>query len=74
MPATAAEVLQEFEFECATTRRVPRGDWPGLISQWALHDLLEMPDIADPPQPTSSAEILAAHDESVRRVKRSSGH
>jgi len=94
MPATAAEVLQEFELESATTRRVlervPSDQlaWkphpksrslgqlalhvaigPGLISQWALQDSLEMPDMGDPPEPVSSTQILAAHDESVRKVK-----
>jgi uncharacterized damage-inducible protein DinB len=94
MPATAAEILMEFELESATTRRVlervpsdqlgwkphpksrsigqlaihvARG--PGLISQWALQDSFEMPDMGEPPAPTSSAQILAAHDESVRQVK-----
>jgi uncharacterized damage-inducible protein DinB len=94
MPATAAEVLQEFELESATTRRVlervPTDQlaWkphpksrslgqlalhvaigPGLISQWALRDSMEMPDLGDPPQPTSITQILDAHDESVRKAK-----
>src|SRR5688572_26057197 len=87
MPATAAEVLQEFELESMTTRRVlervptDQLTWkphpksrslgqlalhvaigPGLISQWALQDSMEMPDMGEPPQPTSNAQILAVHD------------
>ena len=94
MPATAAEVLQEFELESATTRRllerVPADQltWkphpksrsvgqlalhvavgPGVIGQWALHDTMEMPDLGDSPEPTSSSQILGAHDESVQKVK-----
>jgi uncharacterized damage-inducible protein DinB len=94
MPATAAEVLQEFELESATTRRVlervPADQlaWkphpksrslgqlalhvaigPGLISQWALQDSMEMPDMGEPPQPTSSTQILAAHDDSIQKTK-----
>ena len=40
---------------------------PGLISQWALQDSLEMPDMGEPSPPTSNAEILAAHDDSVQK-------
>ena len=94
MPATAAEVLQEFELESMTTRRVlervptDQLTWkphpksrslgqlalhvaigPGLISQWALRDSMEMPDMGEPPQPTSNAQILAVHDDSVQKVK-----
>ena len=94
MPATAAEVLQEFELESMTTRRVlervptDQLTWkphpksrslgqlalhvaigPGLISQWALQDSMEMPDMGEPPQPTSNAQILAVHDDSVQKVK-----
>ena len=68
MPATANEILQEFELESVTTRRVlervptDQLTWkphpksrslghlalhvaigPGLISQWALQDSMEMP-------------------------------
>ena len=42
---------------------------PGMISEWALVDSLEFPGGQPPPQPASSAEILAAHDESVQKVK-----
>jgi hypothetical protein len=94
MPATAAEILQEFELESATTRRllerVPADqlNWkphpksrsagqlalhvavgPGLIGQWALQDSMEMPNLGEPPEPTSSSQILAAHDDSVQKVK-----
>jgi uncharacterized damage-inducible protein DinB len=94
MPATAAEVLQEFEIESATTRRllerVPADqlNWkphpksrsvgelalhvaagPGVVGQWALRDAMEMPDLGGPPEPTSSGQILAAHDDSVQKVK-----
>ena len=94
MPATAAEVLQEFELESATTRRllerVPADqlNWkphpksrsagqlalhvavgPGLIGQWALQDSMEVPNLGKPPEPTSSSQILAAHDDSVQKVK-----
>jgi uncharacterized damage-inducible protein DinB len=30
---------------------------------------MEMPDMGSPPQPTSSTQILAAHDNSVRTAK-----
>ena len=82
-----AGLLQEFEMEAATTRRVlervPTGklDWaphtksmtlgrlamhiataPGLISSWPLADTYEFS--GDPtPVPTSTSEILAAHDQ-----------
>ena len=80
MPATAAELLQEFELESVTTRRVHERvpteqlTWkphpksrslgqlalhvaigPGLISQWALQDSMEMPEMGEPSQPTSNA-------------------
>ena len=42
---------------------------PGLISEWAVQDSLELPDMGGPPQPASSAQILAAHEGSVKRVK-----
>lgn len=94
MPVTAAEVLQEFELESATTRRllerVPADqlNWkphpksrsvgqlalhvavgPGLIGEWALRDSMEMPNLGDPPEPASTSQILAAHDDSVQKVK-----
>jgi uncharacterized damage-inducible protein DinB len=94
MPATVAEILQEFDQECAKTRRVlervpaDQLTWkphaksmslgqlalhvamgPGLICEWAVQDSLEMPDVAGSPQPASSAEILAVHEESTKKVK-----
>ena len=86
-------ILQEFEMESATTRRVlervpnDRLTWkphaksmslgelalhlassPGTIGEWCLVDSLEFPG-GSRPQPTSTAEILAAHDESVKKAK-----
>jgi uncharacterized damage-inducible protein DinB len=94
MPSTVAEVLQEFELESATTRRllerVPTDQlaWkphpksrslgqlalhvaggPGVIAQWALQDSMEMPDLGEPPEPTSTNQIVVTHDDSVRKVK-----
>jgi uncharacterized damage-inducible protein DinB len=94
MPVTSAEVIQEFELEAATTRRVleripadqltwkphPKSmslgelalhvaSGPGVISEWALKDSMEMPDMGSRPQPTSSTQVLAAHDNSVRTAK-----
>ncbi len=94
MPATVAEVLQEFDQECATTRRVlervpvDQLTWkphaksmsigqlalhvamgPGVISEWAVPDSLDMPDMEASPQPASHAEILTAHEESMKKVK-----
>jgi uncharacterized damage-inducible protein DinB len=87
-------ILQEFDMECATTRRVlervpnDKLTWkphpksmslgelalhlassPGTIAEWGLVDSLEFPGGGPLPQPTSSAEIVAAHEESVKKAK-----
>lgn len=87
-------ILQEFERESATTRRVlervpdNRLAWkphpksmsagtlalhiasaPGLISGWALQDSAQMSGAERSPEPKSTADVLAAHDESVRKTK-----
>jgi uncharacterized damage-inducible protein DinB len=89
-----ASILQEFERESATTRRVlervpsDRLTWkphqksmsvgvlamhiasgPGFISDWALRDTAEMTGGQRTPEPTSTAEVLAAHDASVSKTK-----
>ena len=87
-------LIQEFERESATTRRVlervpqDRLSWkphaksmsvgtlamhvatsPGFISAWALKDSVEMGgDMTGPPEPTSTADLLAAHDEGVKKT------
>ena len=86
-------MLQEFENEAVTTRRVlervpsDKLAWkphpksmslgalalhvaasPGVIIGWCSEDVTTI--TGDPtPQPTSTAEILAAHDASVKKVK-----
>jgi uncharacterized damage-inducible protein DinB len=86
-------MLQEFENEAGTTRRVlervpsDKLAWkphpksmslgalalhvaasPGVIIGWCSEDVTTI--TGDPtPQPTSTAEILAAHDASVKKVK-----
>jgi uncharacterized damage-inducible protein DinB len=88
-------LIQEFEQESATTRRVldrvpkDRLTWkphpksmsigelamhvamsPGAITEWALVDQMEMSAAGgSTPQPTSTAEVLAAHDEGVKKTK-----
>ena len=88
-----AELIQEFEHEAATTRRllerVPSDklDWtphkksmslgalamhvagaPAFISTWPLGDSFEFK--GDPvPKPTSTADIVAAHDKGIAAVK-----
>jgi uncharacterized damage-inducible protein DinB len=88
-------LIQEFEQESATTRRVldrvpqDRLTWkphpksmsmgelamhvatsPGAITEWALLDEREMSgDGGATPQPKSTAEVLAAHDEGVKKTK-----
>ena len=89
-------LMQEFEQESATTRRVlervpeDRLAWkphaksmsvgelamhvamsPGYIAtEWALKDSVTMSGGGDPtPQPKSTAEVLAAHDEGVKKTK-----
>ena len=89
-----ASILQEFERESATTRRVlervpsDRLAWkpheksmsvgvlamhiasgPGFISEWALRDSVEMSGGTRTAEPTSTAEVLAAHDASVGKTK-----
>jgi uncharacterized damage-inducible protein DinB len=94
---TIAELVQEFEMEAATTRRVlervpsDKLAWtphqksmnlgtlamhvasaPGFISSWAIPDSYEFS--GDPtPMPASTAEIVAAHDAGVAKVKDSLG-
>src|SRR6266849_3530528 len=92
--SSATAILQEFDQESATTRRVLErvpGDqltWkphpksmslgelamhvassPGFIAEWALLDTVEFPEHSTLPQPTSSTQILAAHDEGVTKAK-----
>jgi uncharacterized damage-inducible protein DinB len=88
-------LIQEFEQESATTRRVlervpeDRFAWkphpksmsvgelalhvartPAFITEWAVKDSVEMSGVGDPrPQPASTAEVLATHDEGVKRTK-----
>ncbi len=90
---TIAELIQEFEMEAATTRRVlervpsDKLAWtphvksmslgrlamhlaaaPGFISGWPVNDRFEF--TGDPtPVPTSTAEIVAAHDRGLSQVK-----
>ena len=42
---------------------------PGFITGWALKDVVEMGDIQGPPEPKSTSDVLAAHDESVKATK-----
>jgi len=42
---------------------------PGAISEWALVDSFEFPGGRPLPQPTSSAEIVAAHDAGVKQAR-----
>jgi uncharacterized damage-inducible protein DinB len=91
------ELIQEFEMEAATTRRVlervpsDKLAWaphtksmslgklamhvataPGFISGWSVPDEYEFS--GDPtPLPTSTADILAAHDKGVQQVKNNLG-
>ena len=88
-------LIQEFEQESATTRRVlervpeDRFAWkphaksmsvgelalhvatsPAFIAAWAVKDSVEMSDPGEPaPQPKSTAEVLAVHDEGVKKTK-----
>src|SRR6187431_2624449 len=90
---TIAELVQEFEAEARTTRRVlervpsDKLTWsphtksmslgklamhlataPGAISGWPLQDQYEFK--GDPsPLPTSTDQIVAAHDQGVQTVK-----
>ena len=88
-----AELIQEFEMEAATTRRVlervpsDKLAWtphtksmslgrlamhvataPGAISSWPIGDRFEFTGDPTPP-PVSTADILAAHDAGVTKVK-----
>ena len=92
MSATKA-LLDEFEAEAATTRRVlervptDKLAWkphdksmslgklalqlamsPGYITDWAVQDVVTMSG-AQPPDPTNTAEILAAHDAGATKTK-----
>jgi len=94
---TIQELVQEFEMEAATTRRVlervpsDKLTWtphqksmnlgtlamhvasaPGFISTWGLADTYEFSGDT-PPAPKSTAEIVAAHDAGVAKVKDSLG-
>jgi uncharacterized damage-inducible protein DinB len=43
---------------------------PGYIAEWALQDNIEMSGETDPsPEPTTTSEVLAAHDEGVKKTK-----
>jgi len=42
---------------------------PGFITEWAVPDIFELESFEGAPQPKSVAEILAAHDESIKKVK-----
>ena len=43
---------------------------PGFITEWALKDSMEMSGVGGgPPEPASTADVLAAHDESVKKTK-----
>ena len=90
---TIAELIQEFEAEAKTTRRVlervpsDKLTWtphaksmslgklamhlataPGAISGWPVADRFEFGG-NPPPHPTSTDQIVAAHDSGVARVK-----
>ena len=92
MSATTA-LLQEFEQECKTTRRVlervpsDKLTWkphaksmslgqlalhvamiPGFITGWATQDSAEVSG-GRPPDPQSTSDVLAAHDESIAKTK-----
>ena len=91
---TIEELIQEFESEARTTRRVlervpaDKLAWtphaksmslgklamhlataPGAISSWPLNDRYEFS--GDPtPMPTSTEQIVAAHDNGIEQVKK----
>jgi uncharacterized damage-inducible protein DinB len=92
MSATAA-LIQEFDQEAKTTRRVlervpsDKLAWkphaksmslgqlamhvasaPGFITSWALQDAVEMSG-GGSPEPKSTADVLAAHDEGAIKAK-----
>jgi uncharacterized damage-inducible protein DinB len=87
-------LLQEFDTEAKTTRRVlervpaDKLSWkphpksmslgtlalhvatsPGVIIGWCCEDETNFTGQGSPPDPTSTDEILAAHDASVQKVK-----
>jgi uncharacterized damage-inducible protein DinB len=90
-------VLQEFDTEAGTTRRVlervptDKLSWkphpksmslgelalhvaasPGVIAGWCCEDVTEFKG-EKPPAPSSTADILAAHDQGVNTVKEKLG-
>ena len=90
---TIAELIQEFEAEAATTRRVlervptEKLAWtphaksmslgklamhlataPAAISSWPISDSYEFKGGASP-APSSTADVLAAHDRGIEQVK-----
>ncbi len=42
---------------------------PGFVAEWALQDSIEFPNDSTLAQPKSTAEILAAHEQSVAKAK-----
>ena len=43
---------------------------PGFIAEWAVQDKVEMTGETDAsPEPTTTSEVLAAHDEGVKKTK-----
>jgi uncharacterized damage-inducible protein DinB len=91
--STTAALIQEFDQESKTTRRVlervpsDKLGWrpheksmslgqlamhvasvPGFITSWALQDSVEMTG-GRPPDPKSTSDVLAAHDEGATRAK-----
>jgi uncharacterized damage-inducible protein DinB len=42
---------------------------PGAIAEWGLVDTMEFPSGRKLPQPSSNAEIVAAHDEGMKKAK-----
>jgi uncharacterized damage-inducible protein DinB len=42
---------------------------PGAIAEWGLVDSMEFPAGRQMPEPTSNAEILAAHDQGVKKLE-----
>ena len=92
--ALVEAILQEFDQEAKTTRRVLErvpGDklsWkphpksmsigelalhlaaaPGLIIDWVPPAVKDLPGFQGPPQPSSVAEILSAHDQGASKVR-----
>ncbi len=42
---------------------------PAFIAEWAVKDSVEMGHMDPAPQPKTTAEVLAAHDEGVKKTK-----